>query len=175
MSGLTHSYGEYAALLKKIFDHLSRVMLQLQGRQQNAQQVKVTSKLSKSPIYSEGQLVYLYKPTSSSLTANSRKIDAEWCGPLVIHQVLDRTHYLLATLTGEVLNDVFNFNRLKPSFVRASSGFSPHIQTLLKPLHALSKKRKNFEWTDEHQSAFDKVRDIMCKPQSCSCQEKRVA
>ena len=44
------------------------------------------------------------------------------------------------------------------------SGFFPHVQTLLKPLHALSRKRKNFEWTDEHQSAFDKVRDIMCKP-----------
>ena len=31
-------------------------------------------------------------------------------------------------------------------------------------MHALSKKRKNFEWTDEHQSAFDKVKDIMCEP-----------
>ena len=121
MSGLSQSSEVYATLLKQRFDHLSRVMLQLQRRHQVAQQVKVTEKLSKSPIYALGQLVYLYKPTSSSLTANSRKINAEWCGPLVIHQVLDRTHYLLATLKGEMLGDVYNFNRLKPCFVRASS------------------------------------------------------
>lgn len=126
MSGLTQSHGEYAASLKKRFDHLSHVMLNLQRHHQNAQQVKISNKLSKSPIYSEGQLVYLYKPTSSSLTANSRKIAAEWCGPLVIHQVLDRTHYLLTTLKGEILRDVFNFNRLKPCFIRSSSD-APHV------------------------------------------------
>ena len=126
MSGLTQSHGEYAASLKKRFDHLSQVMLNLQRHHQNAQQVKISNKLSKSPIYSEGQLVYLYKPTSSSLTANSRKIAAEWCGPLIIHQVLDRTHYLLTTLKGEILRDVFNFNRLKPCFIRSSSD-APHI------------------------------------------------
>ena len=121
MSGLSHSYGEYAELLKKRFDHLSQTMLKLQKRQQDAQNVKITKQLAKSPIYSVGQLVYLYKPTSSSLTANSRKISAEWCGPLVVHEVLDRTHYILATLTGQILHDVFNYNRLKPCFVRASS------------------------------------------------------
>ncbi|PIK45075.1 hypothetical protein BSL78_18062 [Apostichopus japonicus] len=121
MAGLSQSHGEYAALLKKRFDHLSRVMLVLQKKQQDAQNVKISAKLDKGAIYSTGQLVYLYKPTSSSLTANSRKIAAEWCGPLVIHQVLDRTHYLLATLKGEILSDVFNYNRLKPCFVRASS------------------------------------------------------
>jgi len=174
MSGLTHSYGEYAALLKKRFDHLSRVMLQLQGRQQNAQQVKVTSKLSKSPIYSEGQLVYLYKPTSSSLTANSRKIAAEWCGPLVIHQVLDRTHYLLATLTGEVLNDVFNFNRLKPSFVRASSETSnitdiTRLQKVLKEnqnnsVNVMLERERSVIFCDEHDEVLPNVtsEDIVC-------------
>ena len=67
------------------------------------------------PIYSVGQLVYLYKPTSSYLTANSKKISAQWCGPLVIHEILDRTHYILATLKGDILTDVFSFNRQKPS------------------------------------------------------------
>lgn len=32
---------------------------------------------------------------------------------------MDRTHYLLQTLQGDVLQDVFNYNRLKPCFVRA--------------------------------------------------------
>ena len=71
-------------------------------------------------MYSLGQLVYLYKPTSSSFTANSKKIAAEWVGPLVVHEILDRTHYILATLKGEILHDVFNYNRLKPCFIHSS-------------------------------------------------------
>lgn len=35
--------------------------------------------------------------------------------------VLDRTHYILATLKKQILHDVFNFNRLKSCFVRTYS------------------------------------------------------
>ena len=121
MEGLSQSYQEYAENLKQKFDHVSRTVLQLQKRKQEHQNAEITRKLGKNPIYSLGQLVYLYKPTSSSLTANSKKIAAEWVGPLVIHEVLDRTHYILATLTGDILHDVFNYNRLKPCFIHASS------------------------------------------------------
>ena len=132
LSGLSQSYGDYADMLKKRFDLLSRTSVVLQKQQQEKQNVKITSNINKSPIYSAGQLVYLYKPTSSSLTANSKKIAAEWCGPLVIHKVLDRTHYILATLKGEILHDVFNYNRLKPCFLRASSERNniTHVQRL---------------------------------------------
>lgn len=40
---------------------------------------------------------------------------------IIKHQVLDRTHYLLATLQGEIHSDVFNYNRLKPCYIKASS------------------------------------------------------
>ena len=88
---------------------------------QEHQNVEITCKLGKNLMYSRGQLVYIYKPTSSSLTANSKKIATEWFGPLVIHDVLDRTHYILATLKGEILHDVFNYNHLKPCFIHASN------------------------------------------------------
>ena len=135
MSGLSQTYEEYVDHLKKKFQNISRTMLSLQRKNQDRQNAKISQKLSKSPIYTVGQLVYLYKPTSSSLTANSRKIAAEWCGPLVIHQVLDRTHYILATLKGEVLRDVFNYNRLKPCFIRASREKNiTHVQKLKEAL-----------------------------------------
>ena len=121
MSGLSSSYEEYVDHLKNKFDQLSRTMLTLQRKQQEKQNADISNKLGTTPIYSVGQLVYLYKPSSSSLTANSKKIAAEWCGPLVIHEVLDRTHYILATMKGEILRDVFNYNRLKPCFMRAST------------------------------------------------------
>jgi uncharacterized short protein YbdD (DUF466 family) len=136
MSGLSQTYEEYVDHLKKKFQNISRTMLSLQRKIQDRQNAQISQKLSKSPIYTVGQLVYLYKPTSSSLTANSKKIVAEWCGPLVIHQVLDRTHYILATLKGEVLQDVFNFNRLKPCFIRASHEQKSitHVQKLKEAL-----------------------------------------
>ena len=82
-------------------------------------------------IYSVGQLVYLYKPTASSLTANSKKMSAQWCGPLVLHDILDRTHYILATLKGDILTDVLSFNRLKPCFVTYLEGKPiTHLQKL---------------------------------------------
>ncbi|KAK6175914.1 hypothetical protein SNE40_014289 [Patella caerulea] len=93
--------------------------LELQKQKQQHQNVSISHCLSKNPVYGLGQLVYMFKPTSSILTAQSRKIKADWCGPYVIHQILDRTHYVLATLDGHVLPDVFSINRLKPCFVRA--------------------------------------------------------
>lgn len=121
MSGLSLSYQDYVSHLKNKFQNISRIMLSLQRNQQEKQNVEISQKLSRNPIYTVGQLVYLFKPSSSSLTANSKRISAGWCGPLVVHKVLDRTHYILATPTGEVLHDVFNYNRLKPCFIRGSS------------------------------------------------------
>ena len=126
MDNLSESYEEYAANLKRRFKHISQTMIQLQRVQQEKQNVAISQKLRRSPIYSVGQLVYLFKPTSSALTANSRKIRAEWVGPLVIHSVLDRTHYTLATLEGKLLADVFNYNRLKACFIKPS-GQTKHI------------------------------------------------
>ena len=38
-------------------------MLELQRSKQNSKNVKVTNELTKSPMYTLGQLVYLYKPS----------------------------------------------------------------------------------------------------------------
>ncbi|XP_072179729.1 LOW QUALITY PROTEIN: uncharacterized protein [Diadema setosum] len=136
MSGLTQTYDEYVSHLKRKFDQISHTMLTFQRRTQDKQNVAITNKLWQTPIYSVGQLVYLYKPTSSSLTANSRKIAAAWVGPLVVHEVLDRTHFILSTLKGEILRDIFNYNRLKPCFMKASDERKPitHLQRLKEAL-----------------------------------------
>lgn len=135
-------------------------MLQLQRRRQEEQNVAISQKLSRSPIYALGQLVYLYKPTSSSLSPKdtcSKKISSSWVGPLTIYQVLDRTHYMLATLKGEVLHDIYSFNRLKPCFMR-STGQNKHI-TYISQLKAAMNSDKDsvkpiiedtIEFTDEN-------------------------
>jgi hypothetical protein len=42
--------------------------------------------------------------------------------------------------------------------------FLPHLQTLLKPLHAISSKKAEFIWTEEHQNSYDKILELLAKP-----------
>ncbi|XP_064651976.1 uncharacterized protein LOC135502801 [Lineus longissimus] len=119
--GLSRTYREYVEHLQAKFKHVSKTMLDIQRSHQETQNEKISQRLKKCPLYAVGQLVYLNKPSSTHLTAPSRKFKAIWCGPFAIYKCLDRTHYLLSTLDGKLLQDVFNFNRLKPAFIRATS------------------------------------------------------
>ncbi len=139
--GLSNSQAEYLEQLKERFTNSSKFILDLQRRQQITQNDKISQKLSKCPIYAQGQLVYLHKPSSTSLTGNSKKFTAKYVGPFVIHQLLDSTHVLLADLKGRILRDVFHFNRLKPAFMRASAG--QNITNLQKLKEALQKSDNN--------------------------------
>ncbi|XP_033120299.1 uncharacterized protein LOC117119582, partial [Anneissia japonica] len=44
------------------------------------------------------------------------------------------------------------------------SNFFPKVQEILSPLHKITNKRRNFEWTNVHQNAFDKIKELMVKP-----------
>ena len=118
--GLSHTYQEYVDSLKSRFRHVSKTMLELQKHQQMEQNEKISQKLEKRPLYSVGQLVYLHKPDSSSVTVPSRKFQIQWTGPYAIRTVLDSTHYEIMTLDGKVIQDVFSYNRLKPAFIHSS-------------------------------------------------------
>lgn len=145
--GFSSSYEDYIDHLKDKFDHISKSMLQLQRIHQEKQNVKISNKLSKSPTYDQGMLIYLYKPTSSSLQANSKKICAKWVGPLVVHEVVDNSHVILSTLEGKLLRDVFSINRLKPAFVHASGEKKniTHIQKLKELLKKADESKENGE------------------------------
>ena len=44
------------------------------------------------------------------------------------------------------------------------STFFPHIQKHLRPIHKLGRQKRQFKWTEEHQKAFDTIRNLMCSP-----------
>ena len=44
------------------------------------------------------------------------------------------------------------------------SSFFPNIQAILQPLHKLTRKNSKFKWTDEHDKAFDKIKELMTNP-----------
>ena len=136
--GLTSSQAEYIEQVKERFESVSKFMLQLQKNHQQTQNEKISQRLAKSPTYHKGQLVYLHKPSSSSLTSDAKKFMAKYVGPFAIHQVLDSTHVLLVDLKGRILRDVFHINRLKPAFMRATEG--KNISNLQKLREALGKQ-----------------------------------
>lgn len=165
--GLSRSHSEYVEHLKQKFQNVSKCMLQLQEHHQLAQNAKLANKLQKSPIYAEGQLVYLHKPNTTGMTANSRKFKTLWVGPFVVHQALDRTHYILADLKGNVIPDIFNFARLKPAYLRATGETNvqhlDHLQSLL---------RQSIQTEQPAAHQFTDEKGITCEPTSvdgCFC------
>lgn len=146
-TGLSSSQKDYIQQLNERFQSVSKFMIDLQEHQQKAQNEKISQKLNKSPVYEPGQLVYLHKPDSSSLTANSKKFTAKYVGPFVVYQVLDSTHVLLADIKGRVLRDVFHINRIKPAFIRAPD--STNITHLQKLRNALAVKQDTNVCTDQ--------------------------
>ncbi|KAJ8048464.1 hypothetical protein HOLleu_00790 [Holothuria leucospilota] len=124
---------ESSAFFKPVYNYLAHDILPNDRKSAKSVQLK-----SEQYILCNGILFRLF---FCEKKANSKRIAAEWCGPLVIHKVLDRTHYILSTIKGEILNDVFNFNRLKPRFIRSSSDIK-NITKVQKLKAALGQERR---------------------------------
>ncbi|KAJ8033836.1 hypothetical protein HOLleu_24199 [Holothuria leucospilota] len=58
--------------------------------------------------------------------------------------------------------------------VKYVSNFFPKVQEILRPLHRLGRKRKDFEWTAEHQEAFETIKELMTKPPILHMPKKEV-
>ena len=72
--------------------------------------------------YRGGDLAYIISPLTSQLRTNSQKITIKYVGPVVIYKIIDPYNYLLMTLNGVMLREIFEHKRLKPTFVRTNQG-----------------------------------------------------
>ena len=72
--------------------------------------------------YNNGDLVYIMSPLTSQLRTSSRKVTIKYIGPLVVYKIVDSHNYLLMTLDGKILRELFEFKRLKPATLRTSHG-----------------------------------------------------
>ena len=72
--------------------------------------------------YNSEDLVHLISPLMIQLRTASRKIMAKYVGPLVVYKIIDLHNYLLMTLDGKLLQDVFEHERIKPAVIRTSEG-----------------------------------------------------
>ena len=78
--------------------------------------------------YNSGDLVYLISPLTTQLRTSSRKVAINYVGPLVVYKIVDPHNYLLMTIDGKLLRELFEHERLKPVVIRKNKG---NINTLL--------------------------------------------
>ena len=72
--------------------------------------------------YNSGDLVYIISPLTSQFHTTSIKIMIKYVGPVVVYKIVDPHNYLLMTLDGKILYDLFEHERLKPAILRTSEG-----------------------------------------------------
>ena len=68
--------------------------------------------------YNSGDLVYIISPLTSQLCTTSRKAINKYVGLVVIYKIIDPHNYLLMTLDGKILRDLFEHKTLKPVTIR---------------------------------------------------------
>ena len=53
---------------------------------------------------------------------SSRKVAINYIGPLVVYKIVDPHNYLLMTIDGKLLRELFKHERLKPAMIRTDKG-----------------------------------------------------
>ena len=68
--------------------------------------------------YNSGDLVNIISPLASQLRTASSKIKIKYVSPLAIYKIIGPHNYLLITLNGKLLRELFEYERLKPAVIR---------------------------------------------------------
>ena len=80
--------------------------------------------------YNSGHLIYIISPLTGQLHTSLRKVMIKYVGPVVIYRIIDPHNYLLMTLDGQILQGLFEHERLKPAVLRTSEGNVSNLSKL---------------------------------------------
>ena len=72
--------------------------------------------------YNSRDVVHIISPLTRQLRTSSRKVAIKYIGPLVIYKIINPHNYLLMTLDGKILRELFGHERLKQAIIRTSQG-----------------------------------------------------
>ena len=114
---VSRNFREYYDLLNKRIKYLQNFLFNLK-----LQRLAMINKDRENFQYRGGDLVYIISPLTSQLRTNSWKIAVKYVGPVVIYKIVDPHNYLLMTLDGIILKEIFEHKRLKPAVIRTSHG-----------------------------------------------------
>ena len=111
------TYKDYCALLTKRLDYLQNMLQNFKMKH-----LALSNKDREYFQYNSGDLVYLISPLTTQLRTSSRKVAANYVGPLVVYKIVDPHNYLLMTIDGKLLRGLFEPERLKPAVIRMDKG-----------------------------------------------------
>ena len=104
------TFNEYYELLNKRLKYLQIILPNFKSKRLamiNEDRVFFQSK--------GGDLVYIISPLTSQLHTASCKVTIKYVGPVVIYKIIYPHSYLLMTLDGKILRELFEHETLKPS------------------------------------------------------------
>ena len=70
--------------------------------------------------YNSRDLIYIISPLTSQICTASRKVMIKCVGSIVIYKIIDPHNYLLMTVDRNILQGLFEHERLKPAILRTS-------------------------------------------------------
>ena len=114
---------EHMKHIKEVFSIAKEVVVKQKLRDQQLRLEREKRKLLNQHVYSNGDLVYYYAPRLTELQTSAKKFQANWIGPLMIKQTLDKTHFLLSDLEGKELKFLagVHVNMLKPCMIHCGT------------------------------------------------------
>ena len=118
------TFTDYHELLKKRLKYLHELLQNFESKR-----LAMINKDRAFIQYNSSNLVYIISPLTSQLCTASRKVMIKYVGPIVIYKIIHPHTYLLMTLNGEILRELFEHESLKLAILRTSEG---NINNLLK-------------------------------------------
>ena len=121
---VSRNFREYYELLNKRTKYLQDILFNFKSWR-----LAMINKDGENFQYKGGDFVYIISPLTSQLRTNSQKIAIKYVGLVVVYKIVDPHNYLLMTLDGKILKEIFEPERLKPAIIRTNHG---NVQNLAK-------------------------------------------
>ena len=122
---VSRNFKEYYELLNKRIKYLQDILFNFK-----LQRLAMINKDRENFQYIGGDLIYIISPLTSQLRTNSQKIAVKYVGPVVVYKIVDPHNYLLMTLNGIILKEIFEHERLKPAIIRTNHGNVQYLAEL---------------------------------------------
>ena len=129
------TYRDYAMWLKSRIQNISKYMEKLHTEKQLEAVAEDSKRVQTTAKYIKGSLVYMIAPQLGHLVTSSRKICAQYIGPLVVSAVVSAEKVTLEDIFGRKIHGVHSFDRLKQGYIRIENGKASTIDELKRALN----------------------------------------
>jgi hypothetical protein len=153
------SYRDYAHSIKSRLEETSKLANDLQNSYQEKQRLERSQRVKIAPPYAIGDLCWLLMPSHSELTSNTRKVKANYIGPLLVSDVIDERNCCLQDLQGRNLHGLFNVKRLKRAHFRTSAGSATNIKQVKNAVEIMDAQRQQIPEIQVEARGFMCMRD----------------